>query len=136
MGSMNSTSLSRSSPAGLFRRGLLALLLVGALLLCYGAYGTLHKVSDIDLATVDHSSVEMGAMGEHSGGHPCGHLGSSECAAALLVVFLKAVIGLLAWGTWMRSRVAVSSLPKRRFPLVVLHPPRGPTYSLLQVFRL
>ena len=137
MDSMNSTGLSRLSPFGLSRSGLLALLLIGALLLCYGAYGVLHEISEIDLPLVDRSSsMEQGAMGEHSGGHQGGHLESSECAAALLVVVLGAAIGLLARGTRTRSRVAVSSLPERRFPLVVLHPPRGPTSSLLQVFRL
>lgn len=137
MGAMNMTVLRRSTLGGLSRRELLAILLVGALLLCYGAYGTLHKISDIDLPIVNHSSsMEQGAMGEHSGGHQGGHLGGSECAAALLVVFLGAAIGFLARGTWARRRFAASSFPEVRLPLVVLHPPRGPTASLLQVFRL
>src|SRR5215217_1130077 len=84
MGSMNGTGLSRSSPAGLSRSGLLALLLVGALLLCYEANGPLHKISDIDLLIGDpSSSIEKGTMGEHSGkrhhvpgGARDGHLGS------------------------------------------------------------
>jgi|SRR5215204_2643722 len=138
MGSMNSTGLSRLRPAGLSRSGLLALLLVGALLLCYEANGPLHKISDIDLLIGDpSSSIEKGTMGEHSGKHQGGHLGNSECAAALLVVVLGASIGLLlARDTWTRSRVAGSCLLQRHFPLVVPHLARGPTSSLLQVFRL
>ncbi len=137
IGSMKSTGLIRPSPVRLSRSGLLALLLVSALLLCYGAFGALHQLSDVDILVVEHSSsMEKGATGGHSEGHQGWHLGSTDCAAALLVVFVGAVIGLLPRGTLTWSRVAASSLPEGRFPQVILHPPRGPTSSLLQVFRL
>jgi hypothetical protein len=137
MSSMKSSGLIRSSSAGLSRSGLLALLLVGALLLCYGAFGALHQLSDVDIPMVEHSSsTEKGATGGHSEGHQGWHLGSMDCAAALLVVFLGAVVGLLSRSTRTWSRVAAFSLTERCFPQVVLHPPRGPTASLLQVFRL
>jgi hypothetical protein len=136
----------RSVPLAVSRRGLLAVLLVGALLLCHGAYGALHQFHRTSgtalLPAADQSShashdhTHGAADGKHPGAAGEGCLGCVPYAATLLLISLGAILRLL-YGGRMRTKV-FASLPMRFFPsLLVLHPARGPTLpALLQVFRL
>lgn len=138
---MASANLIRLVPGGWHRRGLLALLLVGTMLLCHGAYGALHQVC----ATLhaEHSSL-ADTHGTGAGEHPVEHqgadgegqhLGHIAYAATILVLSLGAFLWLLS-GARRWTTVAPSSLPDRVFPPVFLRPPRRPEPSFLQVFRL
>jgi hypothetical protein len=136
MNSMQSISLHRADLARVpTRRKLAALFLVGTVLLCQGLFCALHQVSGIEIPVVEYSSsaIEPGHSGEHSGGH----FGMLECTAAILVVFLAAVMRLFHKGVRIGSRFAASLLSNKYWPLSIFHLPRGPTVaSQLQVFRL
>ena len=120
------------------------LCLIGALLLCHGVFGALHLWSttehaastDSHLAQDHHASSEAGAnTDEHT---MCHLLHAAAYYAVLLAAFLWLVFGLLllkgAARLWSTSTAPAASF--RRFGPVVLHPPRGPTLPVLQVFRL
>jgi hypothetical protein len=115
----------------------LALLLVGAILLCHGVFGILHLCSTPTAPTHqthEHPSFADGTAAGHD--HPVCHLTGAEYFAVLFTAFLGLVLGLLKcarlWG-----RVA-SFRPSRPYlPPLVSHLPRGPTnLPVLQVFRL
>ena len=119
------------------------LCLVGALLLCHGVFGALHLCSttehaasaDSHLTQDHHASLEAGAnTNDHS---VCHLLHAAAYYAVFLAAFLWLVFGLLLLKgarLWSTSTAPAASL--RRFGPVVLHPPRGPTLPVLQVFRL
>ena len=116
------------------REKLLPLLLVGALLLCHGAFGSLHQISNVALLehpTVVHPSHHQ--EHEPTDGHP---VGSHDYAAALFALLLGIVYVLLRRETrgWNASPALSRTglLPTT----AVLHLPRGPGPPLLQVFRL
>ncbi len=69
--------------------------------------------------------------------HTSCHLAGADYFAVLLTTFLGLILGLLLKGlrSWA-SAVDVPLTAGRRFTPVVLHPPRGPTLPVLQVFRL
>jgi hypothetical protein len=142
---MAGVGLIRSVPVAGSRRGLLALLLVGALLLCHGAYGALHQYHQTfctaSLPAAAHPphnhahGAGDGGAGKHPGEPGEGCLGHVAYAATLLLISLGAILRLL-YGGRMRTKVS-ASLPMRFFPPLVLHPARPPTPpALLQVFRL
>jgi len=122
---------------------LVILCLVGALLLCHGVFGALHLCSttepaasaDSHLTHDHHDSSEAGAnTNEHS---VCHLLHAAAYYAVFLAAFLWLVFGLLLLKgarLWSTSTAPAASF--RRFEPVVLHPPRGPTLPVLQVFRL
>ena len=125
-------------------KGRLAILcLVGALLLCHGLFGALHLCSttehpasaDSHLTHDHHASSEAGA---NTTEHPVCHLlHAAAYYAVFLAAFLWLVFGLLLLKgarLWSTSTAPAASF--RRFEPVVLHPPRGPTLPVLQVFRL
>jgi hypothetical protein len=128
------------------RRGLLALLLVGALLLCHGAYGAQHQFHQTSgtalLPTAEQSphAPHAHTHGAEDGKHPDatgeGCLGCVPYAATLLVIFLgtAAVWFSSTSRGWSRGAAASPSLV-RLFPPGVLHQARGPTLPALQVFR-
>jgi hypothetical protein len=119
------------------------LCLVGALLLCHGLFGALHLCSttepaasaDSHLTHDHHASSEAGA---NTNEHPLCHLlHAAAYYAVFLAAFLWLVFGLLLLKgarLWSTSTAPAASF--RRFEPVVLHPPRGPTLPVLQVFRL
>jgi len=125
-------------------KGRLAILcLVGALLLCHGVFGALHLCSTMEHAasadshlTHDHhaSSEARANTNEHS---VCHLLHAAAYYAVFMAAFLWLVFGLLLLKgarLWRTSTAPAASF--RRFGPVVLHPPRGPTLPVLQVFRL
>lgn len=125
----------RSSLLGKPRGRLLALLLVGAILVCHGVFGALHLCSSPQTHLHQehvHPAVEEG-MGAHDEDSSCHALGA-DYFAVLLTAFL--VLGLLLEGARSWISVVAPSTVGRRFTPVVLHPPRGPTLPVLQVFRL
>jgi hypothetical protein len=117
------------------RERLLPLLLVGALLLCHGVFGSLHQlkgpVLSDHLTEVEHTSLHE----EHgsTGGHP---LGAHDYAAALFALLLGMVYTLLHLETRARDAFPAlrrtGSLPTTR----IFHLPCGPSPPLSQVFRL
>jgi hypothetical protein len=126
----------KRSRSGLLGNRLLALLLVGTFLLCHGVLGALHLCSSPQTHLHQehgHPAVEEG-MGAHDEDSSC-HASGADYFAVLLTAFL--VLGLLLEGvrSWI-IRVVAPSTVGRCFTPVVLHPPRGPTLPVLQVFRL
>jgi ABC-type nitrate/sulfonate/bicarbonate transport system permease component len=115
------------------RERLLPLLLVGALLLCHGAFGALHQLEAPVLSghstVVEHTShqEEHGTADDHP-------LGAHDYAAALFALLLGMVYALLrgvVWDVFPTSRRTGSPATTRTF-----HLPRGPSPPFLQVFRL
>jgi hypothetical protein len=120
---------------------LLVLILVGALLLCDGAFGALHQVSALrDVPAGEHSahaSKGAAAPDEHQkDGQGSGHQRVHHAyAAVLFAILLWALIRLLntawSWGT-----LSASKSTGRGFLPAAFRLPRGPTAPVLQVFRL
>ncbi len=112
------------------------------LLACHGFLGAPHHLPGLP----DHSHHATHPAGEHPShapaeglpdGHPGLHLGHSGYAVVLISVLLGAVLGLLLSGVRAWGKTAAASRPIGRYlPPLVLHPPRGPTAPLVQVFRL
>jgi hypothetical protein len=120
----------------------LAPLLLVALLSCHGFLGAPHHAP----GPPDHSHHATYPAGEHPShapaeeppnGHPGLHLGHSGYAVVLISFLIGATLVLLLSGTraW-RKPAAVLRLTGWPLPSLVLHPPRGPTAPLVQVFRL
>ena len=139
-----STKFAGTVSGGWFR-GLLALVLVVALLLCHGALGAhhqAHRTSTGDLEQASgHASHEhdRGAHGVGVGGHSEGY--ESDCSGCvtyfgvLLVVSLGALLWLLR-GARSWTSIAESLLSPLRFMSPAPQPSRGPVLPVLQVFRL
>ena len=110
---------------------LLPVLLIGALLLCHGALGSLHQLHDVpDPAPMKHA--------QHHGGNDASddHPASANYAAVFFALLFWLVYGLLRSATGARTslpaaRAAIGAVPAK-IPIL----PRGPTFLLLQVFRL
>lgn len=104
-----------------------------ALLFCHGAFGYAHQVPAVDVHTA-HAAHAMGVdppgQGQTSEGS---HLQEAYFATLLLLLFGAALLmgGRLPAGAKLRD----PSLRKDK-KVWRLHPPRGPTHSRLQVFRL
>ncbi len=140
---MTATEFIRIVPGGWSRRRLPTLLLVLALLLCHGAYGALHQIhhnpSTAPLV-VEHASPANMHGGTGDGGHPdegevC-HLGSMPYAALLLAPSLSASLWLVANRVRPWIRLVAALLLVWNFSVLAVHPARGPTLPIIQVFRL
>jgi hypothetical protein len=113
-----------------------------ALLLCHGVYGAAHRVHQAPGATDHYRGAGHaahgdgpGTVGGNTGPYDEGCFGCVAYAASLLVVSIGAVLWLLRGGpSWYEGNAAML-LPVRG-PGSVLHPARGPTLPVLQVFRL
>ncbi len=117
---------------------LLALFLLGFVLLCHGIYGVAHLCSTSPVAMHgghEHSASTGTGVDTHDKHPPC-HLGGAEYFAVLFAAFLGLVLGLLLKGARLWAGVAPSLVFCRALHRFVLHPPRGPTLPVLQVFRL
>ena len=115
------------------RERLLPLLLVGALLLCHGAFGPLHLFGDPMLS--DHSTAVEHTTHQEEDGTADDHLlGAHDYAAALLALLLGMIYTLLR-----REARDTSPTPRHTGSLAstrMFHLPRGPSPPLSQVFRL
>jgi hypothetical protein len=112
------------------RERLLTLLLVGSLLLCHGAFGSLHQLKGPMLSNHPEHSSHHEERGP-ADGHP---VGEHDYAAALFALLLGMVYALLRGegrDVFPAPR-RTGSLPTTR----VLHLPRGPGPPLSQVYRL
>ncbi len=148
LGEMAGVGLTGPVPVRWSRRELLALLLVGALLLCHGAYGALHQFHQTSGSALlpaaeqsshsSHAHTHGAVDGEHPGAAGEGCLGCVPYAAALLVIFLgTATVWFQSASRGWTKGVAASPSSIRPSPPGVLHPARGPTLpASLQVFRL
>jgi len=71
--------------------------------------------------------------GESSGGHL---MTAGNYFAAFLVAFFGMALLLRIWSTVSLPGLVGIQFSKRRTPATFLHPPRRPTATILQVFRL
>ncbi len=112
-------------------------LIVAALLFCHGVFGYAHQVWPVDVP------VEKGAHAAHAahavhqadqdGDAEGSHLGGAYFATLMLLLFGAAL--LVGGGVPAGERLPVPG-PRMGLEVWRLHPPRGPTPSRLQVFRL
>ena len=120
--------------------GFLPVLLIGVLLLCHGVLGFTHQIPHGCEAA--HPLLIAASADEHVAGDAGGHAVEDPACehmftgyfAVVLALFGAAVLGLLLGP--QKRRVTVS--PPSRSPSLpaFAHPSRGPTFPLLQVFRL
>lgn len=128
--------------------GFLAVLLVGALLLCHGVFGFAHEISCHECASTgllagmaptgheDGPDRQAGhAAGHSAGGDPAGGHAFAGYFGIALALFGMAVLGLLR-GTQRRYGDVFAPLYRTRSLPASARLPRGPTLPLLQVFRL
>jgi hypothetical protein len=116
----------------------LSLVLIVALLLCHGVFGSLHLLcysqqcaGDAEHPAAHHATA--GAMGDRPG-HPASHGTSMGYFAVIGFGFLSLLWGLLPRVTRARLSLDVRRpATLRQVPAVVRPPPTSPT---LQVFRL
>lgn len=134
-------SLSVHTGLGSPRRVLLSFLLAGALLVCHGVLWVSHACSAPPVSSAgsqafdSHSFVDGGAV-EHEQTGCYTQIATDHFAVLLTAFFGLIVLGLLS-GT-ARSWI-IGDKPRvfgRRSRTYALNPPRGPTLSLIQVFRL
>jgi hypothetical protein len=136
--SMMSAKPTLPGSGRLTRAKVLALLLVGALLLCHGIYGVVHLCSASSVFVSEgheYSSLAQMGMVDHED-HPSCHPEGAEYFAVLFAAFLGLVLGLLLEGARPYGKVATSFALDLRLRPSVPYPPRGPTLTVLQVFRL
>lgn len=118
----------------------LALLLVGTLLLCHGAFGGLHLVCDLPQCA-GHAEQHAGEHPAGAGGpgeaheNPAGHGTSTGYFAVLVVGLLCVLLGLLPGVPPSGVGPGMPRPILRRVP-AVLRPPPTPSPPGLQVFRL
>ena len=128
------------------RRGAVALLLAGAVLLCHGLYGASHQVHrfgpEKPSQVVPHANQQHGAHSAHSApgddqgeGH-AGHPDGISYAATLSAVLLGAAFALSLGGARIGARAALAADPGRRYPPSFPRSARGSPLPVLQVFRL
>ena len=134
-------SLIINSKLGRFWREFLALLLVGAVLLCHGVLWASHACSDTQVSSAgsqafgSHLFVDKGAA-EHEQTGCYSRIATDHFAVLLTAFFGLIFLGLLS-GT-ARSWIIGDKLRVfgRRPRTYAFNPPRGPTLPLIQVFRL
>jgi len=130
----SSSTLLRGS-----RGRVLALLLVGTLLLCHGAFGVLHLCPTPTAHT--HQTDEHTSFADETViGHEqqvC-HLTGAEYFAVLFTALTGLVLGMLLKGARSWSHITSFRLSERCLPSFFFHPPQGGPLKLpiLQVFRL
>ncbi len=110
-------------------------LVVVALLLCHGAFGYAHQLSPVDIQTapVAHAAgVHQSSGSDQAAGGL--HLGDTYFATLLLLLFGTTL--LLGFGGSVGAKLQAPTLRMGGHGARGLPPPRGPTHSSLQVFRL
>lgn len=141
---MTSTRFAGMVSGGRFR-GLLALVLAVALLLCHGALGAHHQAHQISTGDFEQASGrashehDRGEHGVGAGRHSEGDESDCSSCVAYFAVLLVVSLGTLLWllrGARSWTSIAAFLLSPLRFVSLVLQPPRGPALPILQVFRL
>lgn len=110
-------------------------LVVVVLLFCHGAFGYVHQLAPVDVQTAPVAH----AAGVHQSGPDRAadglHLGDTYFATLLLLLFGTSL--LLGFGVSVGAKLPpVPALRMGGHEARGLPPPRGPTLSYLQVFRL
>lgn len=113
------------------------MLLIVALLLCHGALGSLHQLHGSTETSL--TKVEPAEHTQHQQGHD-----APDSSPAGVTDYFAAFFALLVWLAYSLSRresmarfVSPAASVTRRSALAeISNLPRGPTPSLLQVFRL
>jgi hypothetical protein len=126
-----------STSFGLLRGRFLAILLVGALLLCHGLFGVAHLCPASKIPGYhehEHPASTDTGMAAHE--HVTCHLVGTEYFAVIFATLLGLILGLLFKGARLWDGVSLSFVSGRRLRPSILHLPRGPTLPLLQVLRL
>ena len=106
-----------------------------AVFICHGLFGAAHQTFAPATGAHGHHA-QVAAHGED---HAAGHLaGGAEYAAVLVSIVIGTALGLLLRAIHSRDATPVLHPAdwNHRVAAVWLHPPRGPTLSALQVFRL
>lgn len=133
-------SLSMHMDRGRFGRGLLALLLAGALLLCHGGILASHACADslgssASLhASGNHSLAEAGA-GDHEQASWSLRV-AADHFAVLLIIFLGLLLGLLFGGVRLWGITTEPRPCEHHLRTYALRSVRETELALIQVFRL
>jgi hypothetical protein len=114
-----------SGPGGFY-----VVVVIVALLFCHGAFGYAHQLPPADASA---AHVEGGHPPDPDGGEAGSHLGGTYFATLLVLLFGTSLLlgGGVSVGALPAPTLWMGGHKVRR-----LHPPRGPTPSHLQVFRL
>lgn len=114
---------------------LTASLVVVALLFCHGAFGYAHQLPPVDVQTapVAHAAGVHQSPGSDQSAEGL-HLGDTYFATLLLLLFGTSL--LLGAGVSVGAKLPAPTLRMGGHEARELPPPRGPTLSHLQVFRL
>jgi H+/Cl- antiporter ClcA len=117
-----------SGPGGFY-----VVVVIVALLFCHGAFGYAHQLPPADASAAHVAHVEGGHQPDPDGGADGSHLGGTYFATLLVLLFGTSLLlgGGVSVGALRAPTPWTGGHKVRR-----LHPPRGPTSSYLQVFRL
>jgi hypothetical protein len=116
----------------------LAIFLAVALFVCHGVLWGLHLCPDSQLTAAhqSHGHHLLAGNGVMDHEEPVCHLvGGADYFTVLLATFLGLALRLLLKGIWPYKGTAPFT-SGRHLHTFVMHPPRGPTAPVLQVFRL
>jgi hypothetical protein len=117
-----------SGPSGFY-----VVVVVVALLFCHGALGYAHQLPPADATAAHAAHAEGGHQPDPDGGAAGSHLADAYFATLLLLLFgTSLLLGGISVGAKLPAPASWMGGHKVR----KLHPPRGPTSSYLQVFRL
>jgi hypothetical protein len=117
-----------SGPGGFY-----VVVVIVALLFCHGAFGYAHQLPPADASAAHVAHVEGGHQPDPDGGADGSHLGGTYFATLLVLLFGTS---LLLGGVSVGAKLPVPESRMGGHKVRRLHPPRGPTSSYLQVFRL
>ena len=105
-----------------------------ALLFCHGAFGYAHQLPPVDAASAHVAHAADGHQPDLDGGATGSHLGDAYFATLLLLLFGTSL--LLGGGVSVGAKLLAPAPWMGGQKVEGLYPPRGPTPSRLQVFRL
>jgi hypothetical protein len=118
-----------SGPGGLY-----VVAVAVALLLCHGAFGYAHQLPPAEATSAHVAHAAGGHLPDPDGGAAGSHLGDAYFATLLLLLF--GTSSLLGGGVAVGAKLSAPAPWMGVHKVGRLHPPRGPTPSCLQVFRL
>jgi hypothetical protein len=121
-------STAAAGPGGFY-----VVVVIVALLFCHGAFGYAHQLPPANASAAHVAHVEGGHQPDPDGTAAGSHLGGAYFATLLVLLF--GTLSLLGGGVSVGALAAPPPWTgghKAR----IFHPPRGPTSSYLQVFRL
>jgi len=105
-----------------------------ALLFCHGAFGYAHQLPPADATSAHVAHAAGGHQPDPDGDASGSHLGDAYFATFLLLLLGASL--LPGGGVWAGAKLSAPMPWMGGHKVRRLHPPRGPTPSRLQVFRL